>query len=122
MGPKTKRNWSGKKAPVFLLPLPLLLASLLVGDAAPQRPRILGVAHIAFYVSDLAKARWFWTDLLGYQECFNLKKKDSDEVRISFIKINDYQYIELFAETPRAGQMLNHISFYTDNADQMRDY
>jgi catechol 2,3-dioxygenase-like lactoylglutathione lyase family enzyme len=51
-----------------------------------------------------------------------LKRKDSNDVRIAFIKINDLQYIELFAETPRAGQFLNHISFYTDNADGMRDH
>src|SRR5258708_37515042 len=41
---------------------------------------------------------------------------------IAFIKINDNQYIELFAEKPRAEQMLNHISFYTDDAEGMRDY
>ena len=98
--------------------LPLVLAAA----DAPARPRILGIAHIAFYVSDLAKARSFWTDLLGYQECFNLKRKDSDEVRMAFIKINDHQYVELFAEKPRGDRMLNHISFYTDNAQAMRDY
>ena len=77
---------------------------------------------MAFYVSDLAKAREFWIDLLGYQECFNLKRKDSNDVRIAFIKINDYQYLELFAEPPKQDGHLNHISFYTENADIMRDY
>jgi catechol 2,3-dioxygenase-like lactoylglutathione lyase family enzyme len=101
---------------LFLMPL------LLHAADAPARPKILGIAHIAFYVSDLARARSFWTDFLGYQECFNLKRKGSDDVRIAFIKINDYQYIELFAEKPRADRMLNHISFYTGNADAMRDY
>jgi len=28
----------------------------------------------------------------------------------------------VFAEKPRAGQMLNHISFYTDDAQAMRNY
>src|SRR5258708_17803214 len=91
-------------------------------SAEPKRSRIDGVAHIAFYVSDLAKARAFWIDFLGYQECFNLKRKGEDAVRIAFIKINDNQYIELFAEKPRADQMLNHISVYTDDAEGMRDY
>jgi catechol 2,3-dioxygenase-like lactoylglutathione lyase family enzyme len=89
---------------------------------APPRPKILGIAHIAFYVSDLARARHFWTDFLGYREVFNLKKKDASEVRIDFIKINDFQYIELFSEKPRGDMMLNHISFYTDDAERMRDY
>jgi catechol 2,3-dioxygenase-like lactoylglutathione lyase family enzyme len=101
-------------APLLLLPLP--------GADAPARPKILGIAHIALYVSDLAKARAFWTDFLGYQECFNLKRKGSGEVSIAFIKINDLQYIELFAEKPRADRMLSHISFYTENAEVMRDY
>jgi lactoylglutathione lyase len=104
-----------KKLASLLLLFPVLFA-------APERPKILGVAHIAFYVSDLDKARAFWTDFLGYKECFNLKRKTGDGVRIAFIKINDYQYIELFAEKPRAEQMLNHISFYTENAEAMRDY
>jgi catechol 2,3-dioxygenase-like lactoylglutathione lyase family enzyme len=99
-----------------------LLPMLIRGADAPARPKVLGIAHIAFYVSDLAKARTFWTDFLGYQEVFHLNRKDSDEVRIAFIKINDYQYIELFAEKPRADMMLNHISFYTESADAMRDY
>src|SRR5258708_3575738 len=41
---------------------------------------------------------------------------------IAFIKINDNKYIELFDEKPRAEQMLNHISFYTDDSEAMRDY
>ncbi|MEO7145446.1 MAG: hypothetical protein ABI165_18270 [Bryobacteraceae bacterium] len=75
---------------------------------------------MAFYVSGLTKARSFWTGFLGYRECFNLKRKDGNEVRIAFIKINDDQYIELFAEKPRGGRMLNRI--YTDNAEALRDY
>ena len=100
----------------------LLLNTLFLSAADTARPKILGIAHIAFYVSDLAKAREFWTDFLGYRECFNLKQKDSDAIRIAFIKINDFQYIELFTEKPRGDMMLNHISFYTDNAEAMRDY
>jgi lactoylglutathione lyase len=43
-------------------------------------------------------------------------------VRIAFVKINDRQYLEIFNEADRGEGQLNHISFYTDNADQMRDY
>ncbi len=108
--------------PKPFLALLIALTALLTRAAEPARPAIRGVAHIAFYVSDLAKTRAFWTDFLGYQECFTLKNKDTGDVRISFIKINDQQYIELFTEKPRAGQMLNHISFYTDDAEAMRTY
>jgi len=88
-----------------------------------QRPRILGDAHMAIYVSDLHKARVFYEDFLGYAESYSLKAKDSDRERIAFVKINEDQYLELFAEKPRQeGWQLNHISFQTDNAEAMRVY
>ncbi len=88
-----------------------------------KRPRILGVAHIALYVSDLGKARAFYKDFLGFDEPYALKRKDGAADRIAFIKINEQQYLELFAEEPQHNDgQLNHISFDTDNAKGMRDY
>jgi lactoylglutathione lyase len=86
-----------------------------------DRPRILGVAHMALYVSDLPKARAFYKDFLGFGEPFSLKREDGTE-RIAFIKINDQQYLELFAEAPPSAGRLNHISVYTNDAVRMRDY
>lgn len=88
-----------------------------------KRPRILGVAHMALYVSDLGKARAFYKDFLGFDEPYSLKRKDGSADRIAFIKINEHQYLELFAEDPQHNDgQLNHISFYTDDAKAMRDY
>ena len=86
-----------------------------------KRPRVLGVAHMALFVSDLQKARAFYEDFLGYHEPYVLKREDGTD-RIVFIKINDRQYIELFAESPGQDGHLNHISFLTDSAQDMRDY
>src|SRR4051812_1687500 len=86
-----------------------------------NRPRILGVAHMALYVSDLQAARAFYKDFLGFAEAFVLKRDDGSD-RIAFIKINDEQYIELFAEAPKQDAHLNHIAFYTDSAENMRQY
>jgi lactoylglutathione lyase len=102
------------------LALLLILPALWAGEA-PARPRILGVAHMALYVSDLAKARAFYEDFLGFEEPFALKRKDGTD-RIVFIKINDHQYVELFAEEPKEDGRLNHISVYTADARAMRDY
>src|SRR5271157_5506418 len=99
----------------------LSIAPLLCGAAEIQRPKILGVAHMAVYVKDLAKTRQFYEDFLGYAEPFTLPGK-AGGVRIAFVKINDRQYLEIFNEAERGEGPLNHISFYTDNADQMRDY
>jgi len=86
-----------------------------------KRPKVLGVAHMALYVSDLAKSRSFYRDFLGFDEPFSLKRDDGSD-RIAFIKINDRQYLELFAEPPKNDGRLNHISIYTDDARRMRDY
>lgn len=102
--------------------LVLIGGSLLAADNNVPRPKILGVAHMALYVSDLTKARDFYENFLGYGEPFTLKRKGTDDERIVFIKINDYQYLELFAEDPKNDGRLNHISIYTDNAQQMHDY
>jgi catechol 2,3-dioxygenase-like lactoylglutathione lyase family enzyme len=106
------------------LAISLLLAISFSGPIAAdevKRPRVLGVAHMALFVSDLQKARAFYEDFLGYQEPYVLKREDGSE-RIVFIKINDNQYIELFAESPRQEGHLSHISFFTDSAQGMRDY
>jgi hypothetical protein len=48
-----------------------------------------------------------------------LKREDGSD-RIAFLKINENQYLELFAESPRQDGRLNHISFLTDSAEGMR--
>ena len=91
-------------------------------DAVP-RPKVLGVAHLAVYVKDLAKTRKFYEDFLGYEEVFTLPNKNGGGgTRIVFVKVNDQQYFEIFNEADRGEGQLNHISFYTDNADQMYAY
>ena len=102
----------------------LVLSSLITttgGGHKAKRPRILGVSHMAVFVSDLQKAREFYKDFLGYEEPYTLKREDGSD-RIAFIKINEDQYLELFAENPKQDGHLNHISFFTDSAEGMRTY
>jgi lactoylglutathione lyase len=91
------------------------------GLLAQERPKVLGVAHIAVYVKDLAKTRQFYEGFLGFGEPFTLPKKEGG-IRIAFAKVNDFQYFELFNERDRGEGQLNHISFYTDSADRMYTY
>jgi catechol 2,3-dioxygenase-like lactoylglutathione lyase family enzyme len=99
-----------------------LAAAPMFAQQAIERPKILGVAHMAVYVKDLTKTRQFYEDFLGFGEPFTLPNKGGGGVRIAFIKVNDRQYFEIFNEKDRGEGQLNHISFYTENADQMRDY
>jgi catechol 2,3-dioxygenase-like lactoylglutathione lyase family enzyme len=105
----------------------LMAAVLMVapcrGQEAVNRPRITGISHVAYFVSDLPKAIAFWDGLLGYEESYDLKVPGSDKVRIAFIKINDHQHIELFNEPPTVPHnMMSHVCFAVDDIQQMRAY
>jgi lactoylglutathione lyase len=97
------------------------LALALLAQTPAVRPRILGIAHFAVFVSDLENARAFYRDLLGYEEPFTLPRTDGS-VDIAFVKINDRQWIELFNRPSAGAGQLNHLALYTDDADRMRDY
>ena len=101
----------------------LFSSSLLAQDAAPARPKITGISHVGYFVSDLPKSIAFWHDFLGFDEAYSLTKKDSNETRIAFIKINDHQHIELFNEPPtHPPNMMSHICFTVDDIEAMRAY
>ena len=88
---------------------------------AQERPKITGVAHIALFVKDVDKARVFYKDLLGYEEPFSLKNPDGS-LSLTFIQVNDRQYIELFPERQPDSDRLNHISIETNDAEATRSY
>jgi len=97
------------------------VAAAIAAAQTPARPRITGVAHIALFVHDIGKARGFYKDFLGFGEPFKLDNPDGS-LSLTFIKINDRQYIELFPEKTPNTDRLNHISIETDNAEAMRLY
>ena len=89
---------------------------------SPKRPRITGISHIALFAKDLDQARAFYKDFLGFAEPFTLPKADGAGLAMSFIKVNDRQFIELFPETTPNSDRLNHISVEVDDAEAMRRY
>jgi catechol 2,3-dioxygenase-like lactoylglutathione lyase family enzyme len=101
----------------------MIAMTTLEAQAPIARPKVLGIAHMAIYVKDLAKTRQFYEGFLGFGEPFTLPPKGGGPgIRIAFVKVNDRQYIEIFNEKDRGEGQLNHISIYTDSADRMRDY
>src|SRR5215472_1200400 len=111
--------WSATLLAAFTTAMPPKPA---LAEDPVARPKVLGVAHMAIYVKDLDKARKFYEEFLGFGEPFTLPKKDGGGVRIAFVKINDHQYFEIFNEGDRGEAQLNHMSFYTDDADRMYRY
>lgn len=86
-----------------------------------QRPHVLGLAHVAFRVSDMSKTGAFYGTLLGYEEPFSLKD-DNGQTAITFVKVNDEQYVELFQGDARSQGQLDHFALYTDDLAAMRGY
>jgi catechol 2,3-dioxygenase-like lactoylglutathione lyase family enzyme len=91
-------------------------------SSAPKRPMITGIAHIAFQVSDLEKAREFYGELLGYEEPFHIRNQDGS-LALTYFKVNERQYIEIFPGLPPGkDDRLLHIAFETIDLDALRVY
>jgi catechol 2,3-dioxygenase-like lactoylglutathione lyase family enzyme len=102
----------------------LILCSLFAAAVvySQTRPPITGVAHIGLKTNDLAAARSFYGHDLGFEEAFTLDKP-SGGLMLTYFKVNDHQYIEVFPELKDdAEDRLSHICFETTNARQLRDY
>lgn len=107
----------------LLLCWALIWFAPLGAQEAPSRPRITGISHAAFYVSDMAKARAFYEGFLGYQSPFSIPRKNPGE-QLVWIKINDRQSVELFpgSEVTPETDRLFHIAIETDDAEGLRRY
>jgi len=103
------------------LTVAVLSAQILVAQTAAERPKILGLSHFAVFAHDFDKSRAFYREFLGFDELFPLKNADGTP-SMTFFKINDHQYIELFPEKAPGSDRLSHISFETDNIEALRVY
>jgi hypothetical protein len=54
----------------------LLATSSVFAQTNAQRPHILGLAHVAFRVTDLSKASAFYENVLGNAEPFSLSDEN----------------------------------------------
>ena len=98
-----------------------VIALPLVAQSQVDRPPLLGIAHLAVFVSNPARAQAFYQDLLGFEESFAVPATETSPAR-AFVKINDRQSIELI-DAPTAGEgQLDHVAVYTADAGRMRQY
>lgn len=92
------------------------------GPQAVERPPIVGVAHIGLKTDDLKAAREFYGHELGFEEAFTLDKP-SGGLMLTYFKVNDHQYIEIFPELKSPTEdRLSHIAFETTDIQKLRDY
>jgi lactoylglutathione lyase len=83
-------------------------------DKAPPRPRLLGLSHVAFRVSDPLRARSFYQTLLGYPVATT-----PDGLRIA---VSDRQFLAVRAGLNPVEDRLDHVALETDDVDAMRAY
>lgn len=104
-----------------LLPL-LFLAVAALGAAraglpqAPPRPRITGIDHVAFRVSDAAAARRF------YQEVVGLSEPRAGEGRVRF-SVGAHQHVQIDTGlSPDEDERLSHVAFATPDVKALAQY
>lgn len=82
----------------------------------PPRPRVTGISHVAFRVSDLTRARAFYETLLGYP---TEATPGGNSMRAA---VNERQYVALKGGLDTAEDRLDHVALETSDADAMRRY
>ena len=105
-----------QKATRLFLALAFLLASSVL--AAQELP-LLGIAHVAFKVSDFEKAKQFYTEVLGYEEAFRLSA--DGKLTAAYFKVNDDQFIKLVpVPAPAPDNRLEEIALQTSDIEALR--
>jgi catechol 2,3-dioxygenase-like lactoylglutathione lyase family enzyme len=84
---------------------------------APEVP-IVGLAGVAFRTSDLAKARAYYTGVLGFPEAFTLNSPSG--VASVYFKVNDDQYVEVVNDIePGELRRMARVMFQSDDLKKL---
>lgn len=97
----------------------LILSAIVVslGQSPPPRPRITGISHVAFRVTDSGSARRFYGDLLGLTE-----RASSGDIRIAYA-VGPRQRVLLEPGLPAGeDERLSHIAFETPDVKGLAVY
>ncbi len=115
-------RFRGRAALPIVASLAVVVASAsLASVKTPERPRVLGISHVAFRVSDLAAARAFYEDFLGYRAASAAAGTDGPGGPV-LVPVNDRQYVELRPGLPPEEDRLDHLALETDDVEAMRRY
>jgi catechol 2,3-dioxygenase-like lactoylglutathione lyase family enzyme len=101
-----------------------VLFAMTVGVArAADAPKsdIVGVAHIGYYVSDMAKMRSYYEGFLGFQEPFAVKGPAGSD-HVAYVKINDKQYFVFYAEPVTNHGFIHDVAFQSSDVQATRTF
>jgi len=112
------------KAAVNSLLLVILLQTFAIGASdQAQRPHITGIDHVTIYVSDLAKSKHFYSDVLGFTEgCPEYKGPET----CYLVRPTNHRFLLKPAppdvKSDPHKSWLAEVAFATDNVSQLRQY
>ena len=100
----------------------VLAASTAVGplaaQAAPERPKITGVSHLAIYAADMAATEHYFVHVVGA-----VKMPDPENPAGVKYALSGTQYVEVLPLPADAGvNRMDHAAFNTTSAEGMRNY
>src|SRR5215470_9727020 len=86
-----------------------------------QSPELAGIAHVAFRVSDVPRSRDFYRKL-GFEQSFEFA--DPGKPPVSYMKINDRQFIELYGRADDSQALgLMHVCYEVEDIEALvREY
>ena len=98
----------------------LLLFAMQAAPAPKPSPNLAGIAHVAFHVTDVPKSREFYR-ALGFEEAFAFN--DPGKPPVSYVKVNDRQYIELYQRKDESQPLgLMHVCYEASDLEALHAY
>src|SRR4051794_17177881 len=92
----------------------------LLSQSELKRPPITGIAHVALKTNDLAAARHFYGQDLGFSDALVMPERLGPA---AWFKINDHQYVEIYQTLKSEDEdRLIEVAFETPDAQAMRNY
>jgi catechol 2,3-dioxygenase-like lactoylglutathione lyase family enzyme len=82
---------------------------------------IIGIAHIGYYVTNMAKMRSYYEGFLGFQEALAVKGADGTD-HVAYVKINDQQYFVFFAAPPVNHGFIHDVAFQSSDVQATRAF
>jgi catechol 2,3-dioxygenase-like lactoylglutathione lyase family enzyme len=96
------------------------LTPFLLSQNGVKRPLITGIAHVSLRTNDLAAARRFYANQLGFSDALAMPERLGPA---AWIKVNDHQYLEIYENLKSEDEdRLIEVAFETPDAKAMRDY
>ena len=97
-----------------------LLFAMQAAPAPKPSPNLAGIAHVAFHVTDVPKSREFYR-ALGFEEAFAFN--DPGKPPVSYVKVNDRQYIELYQRKDESQPLgLMHVCYEASDLEALHAY